>query len=85
MPVAAAGICMVRVLFSVPVLVILTAPVVRVAGELGDTPLTLTMTAQTFPVWLSNPTAPTEVQLVVPTVLVWPTVPAATVLPAFSL
>ena len=73
-----------RVLFSAPVLVIVTVPVARVLGELGETPLTAMIAEQVLPAWLSRAVEVTEVQLWVPTLLVWPRVPAATLLPAFS-
>ena len=75
---------MVKVLFRVPVLVILTPPVARVAGEAGSTPVTLMIAAQTLPVSLTRVVEVTEVQVADPTALLWVTVPAATVLPGFS-
>ena len=84
LPVGAAAICIVKVLFRVPVLVILTPPVARVAGEAGSTPVMLMIAAQTLPAWLSWVAEFTEVQVADPTALLWVTVPAATVLPGFS-
>src|ERR1039457_2507761 len=60
LPLGTAGICMVKVLFRVPVLVILTPPVARVAGEAGSTPVTLMIAAQTLPVSLSRVVQATE-------------------------
>ena len=65
-------------------LVILTPPVARVAGEAGSTPVTLMIAAQTLPVSLTRVVEVTEVQVADPTALLWVTVPAATVLPGFS-